>query len=382
MHSLGIDIQDDRLVLAYCKGAGKKAKLASWFVYPLEKGKPIAERLDAARELASGFIEENGISGVAVYVGIPAGLSISRDIGFPLAVKENLSATLKYEMEKYIPVPAGDLYFDHFVLSEDGAANRMNTLLVAAKRKELEPYIGFANSLESGVFGIEPDSTALANFLAHRLGADCPPPSDLLKSAANREIETAVEDLPSPELAAAFGLGLKGLGNAVIQINLLPDEFRKKPGRAGYYLMIFLAALALLTGIAWGGSHLVRQRMVLRELQARNENFSTEIKKYDNTLESIDDLGKRIDYLNSLRLEHTPLLDILRELARLIPDSAWVRNFVLAKDDIRLTGSAESASELIPLLEDSPLFQDVKFLSPITRGPDGKEKFKIGLKLE
>jgi len=36
---------------------------------------------------------------------------------------------------------------------------------------------------------------------------------------------------------------------------------------------------------------------------------------------------------------------------------------------------------LIPLLAASPLLKDVAFLSPITKGKDGKEKFRIGFKI-
>jgi hypothetical protein len=36
---------------------------------------------------------------------------------------------------------------------------------------------------------------------------------------------------------------------------------------------------------------------------------------------------------------------------------------------------------LIPLLAASPLLKDVAFLSPITKGRDGKERFRIGFKV-
>jgi len=45
---------------------------------------------------------------------------------------------------------------------------------------------------------------------------------------------------------------------------------------------------------------------------------------------------------------------------------------------IKLSGYAVSASKLIPILEESKLFENVKFTSPITTDKkSGKEKFRI-----
>jgi Tfp pilus assembly protein PilN len=76
------------------------------------------------------------------------------------------------------------------------------------------------------------------------------------------------------------------------------------------------------------------------------------------------------------------VLDVMRELTEQIPESAWLREFRLSGDAVTLTGQADSASALIPLLEESPLFTDVKFLTTIRKDRDGKEVFRIGLTLK
>jgi general secretion pathway protein L len=77
-----------------------------------------------------------------------------------------------------------------------------------------------------------------------------------------------------------------------------------------------------------------------------------------------------------------PALNILKDLSRRIPEGAWVRKFDFSDKGVQIEGHADSASELIPLLETSPLFKDVAFLSPITKSKDGKERFRIGLKIK
>jgi general secretion pathway protein L len=49
---------------------------------------------------------------------------------------------------------------------------------------------------------------------------------------------------------------------------------------------------------------------------------------------------------------------------------------------LKLDGYADSATELLPTLDESPFFREVAFLSTITKGKDGKERFRIGGKIE
>jgi len=92
-------------------------------------------------------------------------------------------------------------------------------------------------------------------------------------------------------------------------------------------------------------------------------------------------LETKAEYLHSLR-SGASVSDMLRELTQILPETAWVQEFTFFKREIQLEGFADSASELIPLLEMSPLFKDAVFLSTITKDKDGKERFRIGLKME
>ena len=88
-----------------------------------------------------------------------------------------------------------------------------------------------------------------------------------------------------------------------------------------------------------------------------------------------------IDHLNGIRGTRSPLLDILKDLSNIIPKSAWISSFTFSEKGVELEGYADSASELIPLLEASPHFTDAVFRSAITKSREGKERFKIGLQV-
>ena len=80
---------------------------------------------------------------------------------------------------------------------------------------------------------------------------------------------------------------------------------------------------------------------------------------------------------------------MLKELTQLLPSTVWIWNLKYDGKEIEVSGYADSASDLISLLDKSPLFEKVEFLAPVTKErqmrPEGekeKERFKIKARLE
>ncbi len=179
----------------------------------------------------------------------------------------------------------------------------------------------------------------------------------------------------------AFGLAVKGIQDPPIQVNLMPPGLRKKPDRTSYGVMVVLCALLILSAAVWAGSHLYNQRRILNALDAELARLRTEAAAVDQMQAESEKIKKRIDYLASLRPGNVWVMDVLRELSQVLPMTAWVDDLKLSGNELTLYGTAESASELIPMLEEVPIFTDVRFLSTIRKGRDGKEVFRIGLKV-
>jgi len=391
MNSLGIDIKEDSVAILYLKSSFKGLNIAARSVYALEKDRALKDNLNIVRELITDFMQENHVNGSStIFIGIPGNLAIFKTIEFPTAVKENLRSTLRYEMEKYVPIPIDDILFDYQILSEDKTKKRIKILLAVGKKTAIMPYLDFSDTLKGGVSGIEPDSTGFANFIAYdkkiRSFKSDKELFEALRSNAKSWEPNRITDIfnvfVTAEFVTAYGLALKGLSDVPLKINLLPPESQKKPGRAGYYMMIILIILAILSGIGWGGSHILRQKLILKELNEEMKHLTAEVKNIDRIQSSFKELEDRLDYLNNLQQNRVSGLNILREMTQLIPETAWIQDLSFSEKGIQISGYAASASELIPILEDSPLFKDVVFLSTITKEKDGKERFRIGLKLE
>lgn len=193
--------------------------------------------------------------------------------------------------------------------------------------------------------------------------------------------DPALAQIDHPSRIPAMGLALEGVRKVPMRLNLLPAPLRKRPSRKVFYIMYALIGLFLISGLIWGGSKIMLQRLSLSELDAQTEKLSSEIKDIDEIRNKIKDIENRIEYLDRLWRGRVPLIEVLKEVTERIPETAWLQDFNYDEKGVQLYGYAESASELISLLEASPLFSDVVFLATITRGQDGKERFRIGFKI-
>ena len=451
--SVGINIERNRISLVYLKRSLKGLCLAAHAIYPLEKEDPEEKTADI-RKFVNEFLREHKISSADIFLGIQRDLTILRYIELPLAVKENLRGTLLYEMEKYVPLPVSDIYFDCQIIAEDKEANKLKVLLIGVKKEFIDPYLDRENQLGAGISGIEINSTAFANYLSCKpntptadtyavvcLGSEhlelslvkkrllnysrhvkidkkgggmqclvleefellrktleseqgrlevvlCGPDADsvveLLKEREDiglRPLELSRTGIPSDVLAPAYGLALKGIQKAPMDINLLPVGLRKKVSKIGYYTMFVLAGLFILSILAWGGGNILHQKRVSDKLDSEIKQLGTEVAGINRTQERLKELENKIDAINTLHQRHVPALSVLRDLSKEIPEGAWLDRLALTDKGGDIEGSADSASALIPLLAESPLLKDVAFLSPITKGKDGKEKFRIGFKI-
>ncbi len=73
---------------------------------------------------------------------------------------------------------------------------------------------------------------------------------------------------------------------------------------------------------------------------------------------------------------------VLDEVARLLPDEAWLTEFRLVGDQLVVSGFAARADGLLGLLDASPMLQEVRFAAPVTRDrPDAPERFQVAMRV-
>ena len=94
----------------------------------------------------------------------------------------------------------------------------------------------------------------------------------------------------------------------------------------------------------------------------------------------------KISQITAIRNEKrgaVPLVSVLEELSRVVPDTTWLTDIEISGDEVTFSGFSASAAALIPLLEESKMFRTPTFRSPVVRVANQiGERFTIGMEVE
>ncbi len=289
--------------------------------------------------------------------------SVLVDVGEPF-LEMNLVRGKNWEESFHLPLPKGER-----------EKRIINTFKRSANVDPLERSTLF-------VYGLGADEALPANLKeADQLKGVSRPPMDRIQVEGKE---------PKPDkIYASIGVPLKGLISLRVDLNLLPPDLRKKTKKVGRPLLIALTFLALFFALTWGLGAFMHYR---KELEAVND----EIRKRRPAVEALEKLQKQRDEyrkemaeLVQIRSGEISKVLVLEELTRLLPDTTWIWNLKYNGKEMELSGFADSASDLIPLLDRSSLFEKVEFLAPVTKethlrgdGNKEKERFKIKAKIE
>ena len=202
-------------------------------------------------------------------------------------------------------------------------------------------------------------------------------------------IEVGVDEAIPDSIYSSVGLSLTGLVQPPFRLNLLPPEMRKKIPQYGKTVAWILLCVAVILGLAWGAGIYTRYQNEMEVLQAEVKKKKPEVEAIEKLQKQRAELAAEIAEFNKITREAVREVQILRELTQILPPSVWVWQYRYTGKEIEISGFADSASELISLLDKSPMFEKVEFLAPVTKererrlGADKeRERFKIKMRIE
>lgn len=276
-------------------------------------------------EAVRGFLSKNLDSHVEPVLRLSARHALSKQIEFPAAVEENLQQVLGFEMDKHTPFKANQVYFDYQIIKRLPATKKLRVNLVVAPRGYMDEQIARLKD-----WGVSPASV---------------------------------------ESAAAPGL------------NLLPKD--KRPRRGSFITLnklLFLGVLLILAAMTILPLYVMRSTVIemngkLGDIQARSEGVRGLRAQRDGLREEIFTLGEK-------KLAIPPLVEVVEELTRILPDDTWVSSLEIKQGNLTVKGESAGSSKLIAVIEESAFFHDTGFRSPVTKNPrTGREGFQIGTRV-
>ncbi len=239
-----------------------------------------------------------------------------KQIELPLAAAKNLRQVLGFEMDRHTPFKAEQVYFDFRVLRVDNQKNRLAVKLVVVPRSEMD------GSLD----------------LLERWGA--------------------------PANAAYVAIAVPN-GDA---INLMPAErntaqtSRLRGINPGLLLLTLTLAMAAITIPIWQKRHAVIALLPIVD-RAKQQARETDALRREQ-----ERLAAEFNFMLDKKQAVPPLVILLDELSRLLPDDTWVQQFNLKGKELQIQGETGSSSKLIALIESTRILHDANFRSPLTKG--------------
>lgn len=192
-----------------------------------------------------------------------------------------------------------------------------------------------------------------------------------------------VDPQTAHSLGAAVGLALNGLVALPLDIDLLPKELAPPRRDSSLAMTLRLLALIVALGLAYLVNGAIRERRALAELTVTLNRVQAEAAKVESLKGEVASLSGQIATLQTIDREEVRKLDVLRELFQILPKGVTLTLFMVEKREAKIGGIITgSASDLISILEQSPLFENAQFTSPVAqRGAEGQE-FQIKALLE
>jgi Tfp pilus assembly protein PilN len=182
----------------------------------------------------------------------------------------------------------------------------------------------------------------------------------------------------APEQRGALQLAVALVsGRGARPLELLPASVQPRRLSRSQAVTLGMAAATVLLAIVALLAPGWREQRHLKRVNAEIARLDPTVKEADRVVRELDRKRKLIATVDGIESTGIRPLPVLRDLTELLPNDAWLTTVSFDPKGVELTGAASAASTLIPLLENSPRLERVEFSSPVTRGRDNREQFRI-----
>ncbi|OGS17869.1 MAG: hypothetical protein A2219_01675 [Elusimicrobia bacterium RIFOXYA2_FULL_50_26] len=173
--AIAVDLGASSIKIVYLKHSGSKYSLARWELIPVSDGSvelSPQDRKNIATTRIGEFLAREKIATKNVISSISGNQVIVRYVKFPKLSYEELTKTIQFEAEPYIPFDIREVNLGFHTLGDviEEGQKKMETILVAAKKEVVQSRIDIFNDLGLRPIIIDVDAFALTN--AYELNTD------------------------------------------------------------------------------------------------------------------------------------------------------------------------------------------------------------------
>jgi len=281
-----------------------------------------------SEQLKNLFKEEAAKKGdLALDIHISESEVLTRRISLPASTEENLYEVIQYEMDRYTPFSKEDVYCDYRIEDRVKEKELIKVLLIVIRKVVLNPVV------------------------------------DAIEDSGIRLQTIDVIDSQNPD---------RSLHNVKLLRSYVDIDKNKKSSIK--WLAAATAALLLLTGL----TPLVMNYAHISKLSSELAGLEKTVQKVKQLQTEYKKMQSQVDYLVNIKEKNPSIIELLSLLTQVIPDHTYVQRLSLEGGLLSIQGLSASASELIPIIDKSGMFDDIRFAAPVTQsGADGLERYSI-----
>ena len=296
-------------------------------LHPIGQFNFLDKEPDSQRKTVRKMLAAARVTPASAVVRLAASQVLRRKVELPSATAENLREVLSFEMDRHTPFKAKEVYFDYRIGGANPQTDRISIDLAVVPRATAERTMERVSAwgLNVGELGFSEGSAYGSPFFK------------LVAADRTRAGETMARSLT---------------------------------------LVLALAACLLLAAVFYFPLEQKRDR--LAALEARLAEVRAAAVESNDLKKRVDAMLAQSEFLVGLKSSTPSVTALLDEVTKRLPDNTWVIQFGRRGASLVVAGYSAKPSSLISLLEQSELFDEVRFSSPVTKDPRiGMDRFNI-----
>ncbi len=275
--------------------------------------------------------KESAVTGnLTLRVNLDNSRVLAKIVTLPASTEENLHEVIKYEMDRYTPFSANDVYFDYRIEDRLAEKDLIKVLLLVVRKEILKPI---ESMVEDGVIALERINIISLSNANHSIND-----VKLLRtlSSANHHQSTVK------------------------------------------WLLVAAVGLIMLTAI----TPLIINYMHINKLSQELEKLESTVSEVKQLQSEYQKMQEQVGYLVAIKEKNPSIIGVLNLLTEVTPDHTFVQRLSIEDGLLSLQGLSASASEFIPIIDKTGQFEDIRFSAPVTlSATDNLENYSITARL-
>jgi general secretion pathway protein L len=308
-------------------------------IFSIEDGRlrPIAANgahspdLLSTADVASQLTAEKNRASIRIGLRVPYRACFSRRVELPSAASRDFSRLLALDLERATPFKPRDVLTAHWVDDEQQTPGKTSLRQLVLKRSSVDTVI-----------------LALQEAGLHVAQVDC----------------------------------WSSDGQSSVPVNFLDVVSEASAKRQGWFWPVAFTASAVALVAFAGYTYLERHETAIARIETENTKLLSIAKIKRARDAEAQDRQTQVNNFAQLLASAPSKVLALEELTRLLPDNARLTDLRFSGTTVDITGVAQSAIGLMPLLERSTLFVNAEQTAPIMADQrEGKDRFSIRVRM-